>query len=169
MRLARSQMFKIMVCSLLLAALFVNPVNSGVAQKAATPAEEAQFTPEQLKTYYLIYENPDVRYLRTLFDAYLGQTGGTEQERRFLEKWNKEYYQSKFIVLSREISTFGGALITILFQKRPDKVFVAWVYPEGSEKELRLKNFTLSKFDEYKIKRIQVRYKKLIEDSSHAM
>jgi hypothetical protein len=48
-------------------------------------------------------------------------------------------------------------------------VFVAWVYPEGNERKLTLKELDLGKFTEDDIKRIQVRYRKLIEDTEHAM
>jgi hypothetical protein len=133
------------------------------------PDGEAQFTPEQLEQYYLVYKNPDVRYLRTLFDSYLKNSGGAEQERQQLSKWNKDYFRSKFMVMSRENNTFGGTLITILFQDRPDKVFVAWIYPEGSNKQLTLRRFDVGDFSDEDIKRIQVRYKKLIEDKTHAM
>jgi hypothetical protein len=131
---------------------------------------EAQFTPEQLEQYSLVYKNPDVRYLRTLFDSYyLKNSRGTEQERQQLSKWNKDYFRSKFMVMSRENNTFGGTLITILFQDRPDKVFVAWIYPEGSNKQLTLRRFDVGDFSDEDIKRIKVRYKKLIEDKTHAM
>ena len=133
------------------------------------PDGEAQFTPDQLEQYYLVYKNPDVRYLRTLFDTYLNNSGGTEQERKLLHTWDKDYFQSKFMVLSRDRNTFGGTLITILFQDRPDKVFVAWVYPEGNKKKLRLRRFDVGDFSDEDIKRTRVRYKKLIEDKVHAM
>jgi hypothetical protein len=89
--------------------------------RSSVPAGEAQFTPEQLKDYYLVYKNPDVRYLRTLFAAYLNGSGGTELEHQLLGKWNKDYYRSKFVVLSREGNMFGGTLITLLFQEHPDR------------------------------------------------
>lgn len=133
------------------------------------PDGEAQFTPQQLEQYYLVYTNPDVRYLRTLFDAYLKNSGGTEQERQVMNKWSKEYLRSKFIVLSRMGNTFGGTLITVLFQDRPDKVFVAWVYPEGADKKLTLKAFDVGDFSDEDIRRTKIRYKKLIEDKTHAM
>jgi len=133
------------------------------------PDGEAQFTQQQLEQYYLVYKNPDVRYLRTVFDAYLNKSGGTEEERQQLNKWNKDYFRSKFMVMSRENNAFGGTLITILFQDRSDKVFIAWVYPEGSNKQLTLRKFDLGVFSDVDIKRINVRYKKLIEDKVHAM
>ena len=133
------------------------------------PDGEAQFTPEQLEKYYLVYKNADVRYLRTLFDAYVNNSGGTEEERQQLHKWDKDYFRSKFMVMSRENNTFGGTLITILFQDRPDKVFIAWVYPEGSDRKLSLRRFDAADFSDEDLKRIRVRYKKLIEDRVHAM
>jgi hypothetical protein len=133
------------------------------------PEGEAQFTPEQLEDYYRVYKNPDVKYLRTLFDAYLDKSGGTPQERQLLDKWSKDYFRSKFIVMSRDGNMFGGTLITILFVDRPDKVFIAWVYPEGESRILKLKNFSPSDFSDEDIRRIRTRYKKLIEDKTHAM
>ena len=139
------------------------------SQSSKVPAGEAQFTPEQLEQYYLVYKNSDVRYLRTLFDSYLNNSGGTKEERQQLQKWNKDYFRSKFMVMSRENNMFGGTLIKILFQDRPDKVFVAWVYPEGSNKHPTLRRFDAGDFSDEDIKRIRVRYKKLIEDKVHAM
>jgi hypothetical protein len=134
------------------------------------PDREAQFTPQQLEQYYLVYTNPDVRYLRTVFDTYLNNSGGTKQERQLLHKWNKDYFRSKFIVLSRENNVFGGTFITILFQDRPDKVFVAWVYSsEGSNRKLILRRFDVGDFSDEDVRRMRLRYKKLIEDKVHAM
>jgi len=150
--------------------LFLTHVLPAQDSKASKiPEGEAQFTPEQLKQYYIVYKNPDVRYLRTLFDAYVNNSGGTEQEYQLLHKLNKDYFRSKFIVMSREDNTFGGTLISILFQDRPDKVFVAWVYPEGSNKELKLRRFDVGDFSDTDMRRIRVRYKKLIEDKVHVM
>lgn len=142
------------------------------AQDKATskvPEGEAQFTHEQLEQYYLVYSNADVRYLRTLFDSYLNGSGGMEQERQFLSKWDKAYFRSKFIVMSRDANTFGGTFITILFQDRPDKVFVAWVYPEGSNKKLTLRKLDPAGFSQEDIRRINARYRTLIADKAHAM
>jgi hypothetical protein len=133
------------------------------------PEGEAQFSQEQLEQYYLVYKNPDVRYLRTLFDSYLKGSGATEQERGILSKWDKAYFSSKFIVMSRDANTFGGTFITILFQDRPDKVFVTWVYPEGINKKLTLRKLDAEDFNEEDVRRINVRYKRLIADKVHAM
>jgi hypothetical protein len=86
-----------------------------------------------------------------------------------MDKWSKEYFRSKFVVLSRDRNAFGGTLITILFQDRPDKVFVTWVYPEGAKKTLRLRRFDVGDFNDEDIRRIKIRYKKLLDDKTHAM
>jgi hypothetical protein len=143
------------------------PIQESPSSKV--PAGEAKFTPEQLEQYSLVYKNSDVQYLRTLFDTYLKNSGGTEEERQQLQKWNKDYFRSKFMVMSRENNMFGGTLITILFQDRPDKVFVAWIYPDGSNKELTLRRLDVGDFTDEDLKRIRIRYKKLIEDKVHAM
>ena len=170
---------KRLICIAALLALFVQ---SGYAwqnqnaslptpqeQTSKIPAEEAQFTPDQLKEYYLVYKNSDVRYLRKVFDAYLRGARGREEEFELLSKWSKDYYRSKFVVLSRDENTFGGILITIMFQDRPDKVFVAWVYPEGGQRRLKLKGLDLGKFNEEDIRRMRSRYRRFLEDKVHAM
>jgi len=157
---------------LFLAAIVWFSTHVSLAQDSKTskiPEEEAQFTAAQLEQYYLVYKNSDVRYLRTLFDTYLKSSGGTEDERELLREWEKGYFRSKFIVLSRDGNTFGGTLITILFQDRPDKVFVAWVYPEGDRSQPRLRAFKIGDFNDEDLRRIRVRYKKFIEDKTHAM
>jgi hypothetical protein len=138
-------------------------------QSSNIPAEEAHFTAEQMKDYYLVYKNADVRYLRRVFDAYLRGARVTEEESESLGKWDKAYYRSKFVVLSRDNNTFGGTFITIMFQDRPDKVFVAWVYPEGSRRRLTLKGLDLGKFTEEDIRRMRIRYRRFLEDKVHAM
>jgi len=142
---------------------------AGQQQPSNIPAEEAHFTPEQMKEYYRVYKNADVRYLRKVFDAYLRGTGVREDESKWLSQWDKDYYRGKFVVLSREDNTFGGTLITIMFQDRPDKVFLAWVYPEGGERKLALRRFDLDQFTEEDIRNMRTRYRRFLEDKAHAM
>ena len=150
---------------------------SGSAQGGSTsgsgqssiPEGEAHFTPDQLKEYYLVYTNPDVRYLRTLFDDYLNKISGHEDEYKILSSWASEYYRSKFMVCSQDPNPFGGTLITLMFQSKPDKIFVAWVYPEGAARELRLRAFDLGKYNDEDIRRTRIRYRTLLEDKDHTM
>ena len=91
--------------------------------------------------------------MRTLFDACIRNAGGTKEECQMLSRWSKEYFRNKFVVLSREDNTFGGTLITILFQNRADKVFVAWVYPQGANKKMSLRQFDLGEFSDEDVRR----------------
>lgn len=152
-------------------ALLFTRVLPGQGSKAGSkiPEGEAQFTPQQLEQYHLVYHNPDVRYLRTLFDRYLRGSGVKKEERQMLEKWDKAYFRSKFTVVSRDGNRFGGTFITILFEDRPDKVFVAWIYPEGSHRRLTLRRFEPGDFSAEDIKRMRLRYKRLLEDKAHAL
>ena len=170
-----------MIGQICVAILFTLQVQPNQSQRSASspgqtqsspeiPEGEAHFTPEKLKDYYLVYKNADVRYLRTLLDAYAQGKSKSAEESRWLDKWSKDYYQSKFVLLSREGNTFGATLITIMFQDKPDKVFVAWVYPGGEDRALTLGRFELHpKVNDDDIKRIRVRYRALLEDKTHAM
>jgi len=48
-------------------------------------------------------------------------------------------------------------------------VFIAWVYTEGEAGNARLKGFSAADFSDEDIRRIRIRYKKIIEDKAHAM
>ena len=165
-------MQKIMISLVLIACAMSAQQNQNRQQGdgSSNPTEEAHFTQEQLNDYYLVYKNADVRYLRTVFDAYLKKSPMRPEERDILKKWDAEYYRSKFIVASRDNDPFGGTLITIVFQSRPDKVFIAWVYPEGSKQTLTLRELAQdTHYTDEDIKRMNIRFKKFLEDKVHAM
>ena len=48
-------------------------------------------------------------------------------------------------------------------------MFIVWVYPEGDTGNLTLKGFSPADFSDEDIKRIRIRYKKLMEDKTHFM
>ena len=141
---------------------------SGKSERSAIPEGEAHFSQDQLKDYYLVYTNADVRYLRTLFDSYLDKAPGHDSEFAILNKWAPEYYKSKFMVCSRDQNSFGGTLVTIMFQDKPDKIFVAWVYPVGEARNLTLRALDLGNYSDEDIKRTRVRYRAMLEDKDHA-
>jgi len=138
-------------------------------QESKIPLGEAHFTPQQLQQYYNVYKLPDVKFLRTLFNAYLGGTGGTKAEIALLKEWDKNYYHSKVMVTSRDIHPFGGTSVQFMFEDRPDKVFDAWIYPAGSSRKLELRALDQADFSAEDIRRIKIRYKKSLEDKVHAM
>ncbi len=138
-------------------------------QRSSIPDEEVHFTPQQLKEYYLVYSNADVKYLRTVMDAYLKGAKGREAEFEQLKKFDKEYYKSKFIVASRDGNPFGGTMITIMFEDKPDKVFVAWVYKAGAKGTLTLKGFDIREYSPEEIAALNKRYAEILRDKVHAM
>ena len=87
--------------------------SSAPENSESAAVSELHFTPEQLKDYYAVYTTPDVRYLRTLFNAYLKGTAGHDSEFEILRGLSTDYYRSKFIVYSRSPGEFGGT-------QRPD-------------------------------------------------
>ena len=119
--------------------------------------------------YYLVYKNPDVRYLRTLFDTYLGNEKGRDDEFMILKAWSSDYYRSRFVVLSRDQNPFGGTLITLIFPEKPDKIFIAWVYPDGSSRTLKLRVLDPTKYTEEDVRRTRTRYASILDDKKHAM
>jgi len=139
------------------------------SEESKIPLGEAHFTPEQLQQYYNVYSLPDVKYLRTLFNAYLNGAGGSPNEIALLKKWDKNYYHSKCMVTSRNIHPFGGTSVQFMFEERPDKVFDAWVYPLGKTHKPELRALDQAEFSNEDIGRIKIRYKQYLEDKVHAM
>jgi hypothetical protein len=141
--------------------------SSKKSQGSKIPQGEANFTREQLKDYYKVYENDDVKYLRRIFNRFLAKPlTKNDQEINLLKKIDKQYLKSKFTVLSRNPDMFGNVHIMLVFSDKPDKVFLATVYKIN----LRLDRFEEDKsFNEEDLKRIKIRYRKFLEDKKHAM
>jgi len=151
------------------AAPTITTQNNANSSRPAIPEGEVHFTLDQLRKYYAVYTLPDVQYLRTLFNEYLSGSGGTKDEVELLKKFDKNYYHSKFMVTSRTDNVMGGTSIQFMFQDRPDKIFDAWVYPEGASNKFRLRAINVAVSDEEDLRRIRIRYKQCLEDKVHAM
>lgn len=143
--------------------------------------KELHFTQEELKSYYSSYKNPFVLHIRKALDNYLigineginpvaikadkgegGTIGG-------LDSFSKKYYKSKFIVFVINNSDFGGKIINIVFQDKPDKLFNAWVY-QITDGSYELRGFWQNKtFTEIEMKKIQKEYKIYLNDRQHAL
>jgi hypothetical protein len=72
-------------------------------------------------------------------------------------------------LLERATCEQGEACCHAEAKAHPNKVFIALVYPEGEARDLTLKGFSPADFSDEDIKRIRIRYKKLMEDKTHAM
>lgn len=147
-----------------------------------TKTEPIVFTQEQLNDYYQTTKNPFVLHIRKALNGYLNGTNvGMDSPDLVIEKdeidgsptglssFDKDYYKSKFVVFMMNDSIAGGKFIRIIFQDKPDKVFIAWVYKlAGGEYDFR--GFSQdSTYTEEKMKEIQVLYKTILEDKPHSI
>lgn len=122
-------------------------VTETVVEEKRPVAEEITFTEEQLKSYYAVYSDPFVILIRKALNGYLNGTNeGMEIPEAVIEihemesgaqaglaAFERDYYQSKFVVVALEDALMGGKTVTIIFQEKPDRVFTAWVYKLGDD------------------------------------
>lgn len=139
-------------------------------------------TSNNIEDYYKVYKNPAVLYLRKALNAFLSNDSSNinisnvavEKDTRDgiisgLDSFDKEYYRSKFVVLTINKSISGGVDIQILFQDRPDRIFYAWVYKLADE-SFELRGFNSKEVMNPKaMEAIQTEYKTFLEDKEHAL
>ena len=94
-------------------------------------------TSDNIEDYYKVYKNPAVLFLRKALNAYLNNdssginisNAAVKKETgegiiSGLESFDKEYYKSKFVVLTINKSISGGVDIQILFRINPTGFFM---------------------------------------------
>lgn len=155
-----------------------------IATESGEEIEELEFSQEELEKYYAVYDNSFVLYLRKCLNAYLANDSSgvniamaaVQKDRREgiisgLDSFDKEYYKSKFIVVTIDDSIAGGKDIQIMFQDKQDRIFYAWVYRLASEEEdYELRGFNSKEFfDEEKMAVIRKLYGKYLNDPEHAL
>jgi len=159
---------RLVAASVLLAA---SSVAASVVQAQAPvsiPREEAHFSPAQLRDYYRVYRNGDVRYLRTTFNAFLAGKALDEGVASILRAWDPAYLRSRFMVASREESQFGLTFILIVAQDRPDRVLRAIVYRRSDSRYI-LRRLEDAAMPAEEIQAMQIRYRQFLADTVHAM
>lgn len=134
--------------------------------KESSPVEN--ISPGDLNQYQVYTTKiSDAIYLKSLFNDYLAGGSGwvnesnhaaEENDRAYefnlLDKWDKSYFKSKFIVVHVNKAPVGGNVISILFLDKPDRVFNAWVYTlYGGEQVLR--GFDLAGLNEEEMVKIR--------------
>jgi len=117
------------------------------------PAEQPGMTAEQRSAYERPLRNPYVLHLRKALNGYLDGTnvedtctacvvkykcGGVPSS---LDCFSKDYFKSKFVVVQMSKALGGGKTLSIIFQDKPDKLFVAWVYPYRGSGTFDLRGF----------------------------
>ena len=142
------------------------PADSQPASTTKKPVTPIHFNKEQQAKYFPVYEKPQVKFLRKALNTYLAGKSNADETKE-LAKFSKDYYKSKFTVMSIDPCALGGTFLTVMFQDKPDKVFSAWVYltPRGPE----LRSMELAKFTDDQVKDFQIQYKEMLDDKVHAM
>lgn len=137
---------------------------------------------DKIEGYYRVYQNPSVIFLRKALNAYLANDSAgvnismaaVQSDTRDgiisgLSSFSKDYYKSKFVVVTIDKSIAGGEDIQILFQEKPDRIFYAWVYQLASgDYELRGFN-SKENFDQKAFKDTLDYYGPLLFDKTHAL
>ena len=112
----------------------------------ALSAQQSRMTEEQRSAYERGLRDPYVLHLRKALNGYLDGTnvgiikpdyvikykcGGVPSG---LDCFSKDYFKSKFVVFHVADGVLGGKVISIVFQDKPDRLFVAWVrrFGDGS-------------------------------------
>ena len=117
------------------------------------PAEQPGMTAEQRSTYERGLRDPYILHVRKALNGYLKginvddicevcvvkiKCGGIPSS---LDCFSKDYFRSKFWVYWGEDAPGGGKMFSIIFQDKPDKLFVAWVYPYRGTGSFDLRGF----------------------------
>lgn len=131
--------------------------------------------------YYQLYDDPDIQHIRTSLNTYLKgdqsslipfETKTKKVDDTFtygLDSFDKKYYKSKFVVVAIDDYIQGGSAVTLLFQDKPDRLFVAWVYAY-SETYFVLRGFwSATKQNATTIKRLNTEMKDFINDTIHSL
>ncbi len=160
--------FHVMLTTFLLLLLsFCSFAQSKPNMMANVPQEEASFSEDDLRDYYLVYQNKAVKHVRAAADRYSRKPGKGDDETLLLTKVDKAYLAGRFNVLSQNPDLFGNTHILLISVDKPDKVFKAIVYTGG---DLRLDYFQAdSNFNDEDMRIIRIRYRKFLVDTKHSL
>jgi hypothetical protein len=94
-------------------------------------------------------------------DEYALNSDSSVKEPNGLNSFDKEYFKSKFYVLSVQQNVMGGEWIDVLFDYKFDKIFRIWVYPIQKCYSLRMISAKIIPPDEMNF--MLTKYKKLFD------
>jgi hypothetical protein len=121
----------------------------------------AQFTAAQMAQVQQGYVQPEVRGLRTAITGYLAgradaTTAGT------LAGIPRDVLRRRFLLLSDDPGTFGGAFLTVQFKGWPERVYDIWVYQLGGSGVWEVRHVAQATCSAQQQRWIQVRYPMLL-------
>ena len=129
--------------------------------------KELVLTPEQMKKYASTYKDPYVLHIRKVINSYLREKPEGDDNYEALKALDQEYLKNKFVVLSIADSMMGGKEISLISQKKPDKIFKVWVYKAKGKYELR--SFDVEELPDEKVRRIKIMFRRYFEDKELAL
>ena len=141
-----------------------------IDEKSKSGAEEIKelvLTPEQMKKYAATYKDPHVLHIRKVINRYLGGKPEGDDNYEALKAVDREYLKNRFVILLIGDSVMGGKEISLLSQKRPDKIFKAWIYKAGGKYELR--SFDGEEHTDEEIKKIKIMFRRYLQDKELAL
>lgn len=189
MKTGRSKNLSLIIIILVVATVFIgyfikaNLTSKEFSQSGRlSEVKTSEINSKELEEYYQTYKNPSVIYLREVLNAYLDndvskvnittnalKKTSDENFIRGLEAFNKEYYKSKFVVLTFIKQKAGGVEMRIMFQDKPDRIFDAWIY-RFTDGDFELRGFASDEnYDPAKIKELNNTYKQFLLDKEHAI
>lgn len=131
--------------------------------------EYSELSQDQLKGYFDLYQDPYVLAVRDQLNDYLNNQ---EQNLDAIALASlgqyAQYYQSKFIVLNINRSPMGGKEMTLIFQSKPDKIFLAHVNQDQEERYL-LRDFRAMEMTNKDILLITKQYQNFLNDKEHSL
>lgn len=160
----------------------LNQQNYSIQNGEFKEVKTSEVNTKELEEYYQTYKNPFVIYLREALNAYLDNDiskvnitsnalikTSDENFIRGLDAFDKEYYKSKFVVLTFTKHKAKGIELRIMFQDKPDRIFDAWIY-RFADGDFELRGFASDEnYDLEKIKELNNTYKQFLLDKEHAI
>ncbi len=151
--------------------LTVLSINSFALDTATQPIngeiKEVVLTQEEMKKYASVYRDPYVRHVRKAINNCHKKKYEGDDDCEAIKAIDQEYLKNKFIVLSCNQSLMGGRSISLISQKKPDKIFKVWVYRGDDDYQLRTINVEV--LTDEQIRKIKIAYARFLQDKKLAL
>ena len=135
------------------------PINEEILETAPTR--------EDMKRYASTYRDPYVRHIRKAINNCLKKKYEGDDNCEAIRAIDQEYLKNKFFVFSYNYSLMGGRFISLISQKKPDKIFSIWVYKGTGDYELRA--IVVKVLSEEQILKIKITCARFLTDKKLAL